>query len=157
MAYHVQPYFGLWNPQPNFHCGKSETWYWEIIKAESYPEPGIILLLHPACAKVLLKHTSNFKCCIIWEKKHKNNGHAGRWSLSEGWLQGSFSETHEVDRCGYSDVMRNWKDAETICTLQTTLISVTSVYPAKVRHDIHCVSCGSGNMDGSNEPTYEMN
>lgn len=133
MVYHVQPYFGLWNPRPNFHCGKRDV----ILRK---PKSRIIsrarnnsFTISSICQSFIKTH---FQFGVLHYMEKWNTviidmpeDGACQMALAQFW-RGTLSWQLQVLRS-----LRGTEGIQRLCIQQKTLFLVTSVFWSIVRHE----------------------
>lgn len=137
MAYHVQPYFGLWNPRPSFHCGKRDV-ILRKPKSRIIPRARNNSFAISSICQSFIKAHFQFRVSHYMEKRNTKRIDM----LEDGACQMALALSWQLR------VLRSLRGTEVIrrlCILHTTLILVTSVCWSVVRHETW------------SEPTYVTN
>lgn len=143
MEYHVQPYFGLWNPRPSFHCGKRD-----------------VILRKPKSRIIPRARNNSFAISSICQSFIKTHFQFGVLHYMEKWNTVVIGMLEDVacqmalvqfwrDTLSWQLwVLRSLRGTEVIwrlCIPHTTLILVSSVFWFIVR------------LETWSEPTYATN
>lgn len=133
VAYHVQPYFGLWSPWPNFHCGKRDV-ILRKPKSRIIPRARNNSIAIPSICQSFIK--THFQFGVLHYKEKWNTMIIGM--PGDGACQMAFAQFWRDTLSWQLRVIRSLRGTEVIrrlCILHATLILVTSVFWSIVRHE----------------------